>query len=267
MIHAQNNIVRLVDIQSSECGGMYYVEPHFLSKETIGDTTYIRLSCSNNCAGYNNPEVRLSADSVLISIHYGSKTTRLKLLNGKYITEEDINSHPKDSILEEVTETFAACDCCFTFDLKILGLDSSKQYQYFYNEVYIDPNYKPIESFELTNFFRQTEYETCEQVYKILSKKEEILTELNQGYLTIRLSVDTITGTIKEIDTDFDRLNERRTINKKLKKYFYSISPINCVTDPFEHRKLEKYWIRFKLNRKSKELEMTYQLGDKVIIK
>lgn len=157
------------------------------------------------------------------------------------------------------------CNCCYTFELKTLGLDSSKQYHYFYNGEYIDPDYKIIQPFELTNFFKQTEYETRDQVYQILSKKEELLTWLNQDYLTVRLSVDTISGMIKEINTDFDRLNEHRMINKKLKKYFFSISPINCVTHPFENRKLEKYWVRFKLNQKSKELEMTYQLADKVI--
>lgn len=105
VIQAQKDSVRLVDIQSSECGGTYHVEPHFLSRKTIGDTTYISLACSNNCAGFNNPKVTLTGDSVKIEIGYGLKTISYLLRSGLYIDSTDLNNYPKDSILEEITES------------------------------------------------------------------------------------------------------------------------------------------------------------------
>lgn len=155
-IYAQKNSVQLVDIQSSECAGMYPVQPHFLSKEMVGDTTYVSLFCTNNCSGYNRPKVSLSADSVKINIGYGARIEETKMfyrINGKLmdsdeLTEWEAKNHPKkydrsdSTLMIVVTELIATCDCCYTFDLKILGLDSLRNYYYFYNEEFIDPNYK-----------------------------------------------------------------------------------------------------------------------------
>lgn len=254
---AQTDSVHLVDIQSSECEGVYYVEPHFLSKETIGDTTFISLSCSNNCAGYNSPEVRLSGDSVLISIHYGAKTTRLKLLNGKYIPEEEMNLHPKDSILEEVTETFAACDCCYIFNLKIVGLSSSPNYLYFYNKDFIDPNYKelPRKRFELPTFSGKTDSKICRDIYKIVSKDKSILKESPEFHVI--LSVDTSNCTFKSIMLRFEQDEINKSIADKLKSYFQSQIKINCNINQDESILIQDYRLIFEYNKESDKLIMS----------
>lgn len=256
-LHAQKDSVRLVDIQSSECGGMYYVEPHFLRKETIGDTTYISLSCSNNCAGYNSPEVRLLGDSVLISIRYGAKTTRLKLLNGKYITNQEINLHPKDSILEEVIETFAACDCCFTFNLKIVGLNNSSYYSYFYNKEFIDPNYKelPQKRFELPTFSGKTDSKICKDIYRIVSKDKCLLKESPEFHIV--LSVDTSNCTFKSVMLRFEQDEINKSIAEKLKKYFQSQIKINCNINQNESILIQDYRLVFYYDIKSDKLTMS----------
>ncbi|TSJ47815.1 hypothetical protein [Fluviicola chungangensis] len=253
----EKDSVRLVDIQSSECGGIYYVKPHFLGKETIGDTTFISLSCSNNCAGYNNPEVRLSEDSVLISIHYGAKTTRLKLLNGKYIHEEDMNLHPKDSILEEVTETFAACDCCYIFNLKIVGLNNPPNYLYFYNKEFIDPNYKelPRKRFELPTFSGKTDSKICRDIYKIVSKDKSLLKESPEFHVI--LSVDTSNCTFKSIMLRFEQDEINKSIADKLKSYFQSQIKINCNINKDESILIQDYRLIFEYNKESDKLIMS----------
>lgn len=146
---AQKDSVRLVDIRSSECGGTYLSEPHFLKKETIGDTTYISLSGSNNCFGYHNPTVSLSGDSVLITFPPGAKRIIYEIKNKckyKYINESELDelgfANYRDSLhLKQETILTAECDCCFTFDLKIIGINPSKSYKCFYNNVFINPNY------------------------------------------------------------------------------------------------------------------------------
>ncbi len=93
VIQAQKDSVRLVSILSSECGGTYRIEPHFITKERIGDTTFIRLSCTNNCAGYNNPKVMLSGDSVKIHIGIGTRTEKDKMfyrIDGKLLDLDEL---------------------------------------------------------------------------------------------------------------------------------------------------------------------------------
>ncbi len=254
--------VRLVDIQSSECGGMYQVKPHFLEKETIGDTTYISLSCSNNCAGYHDPSVSLSGDSVLIEIGYGEKITRFKLLNGEYISEEEISLHAKDSILEEVIESFATCDCCYTFNLKILGLDTSKAYTYFYNERFIDPNYKgpvPRKHFEFPYFLKTPQSKVCKQVKRIVSKNKKLLKSPNLFLFSINLNVDTLNGKIKHVTTSFDRHQDKQSINQRLKEYLYSLRTIDLVTNPFTGKRIMDYKLFFEYYPEADELNMTYE--------
>lgn len=151
---AQKDSVRLVDIQSSECGGMYYVKPNFVSRKTIGDTTFISLSCTNNCGGYHDPGIEVSGDSVFISIHAGEKSMKPSVyykVNGEIYSDFDLTARERkydkkysrsDTVLimEEVI-TEATCSCCYTFDLKIIGLDYGRSYKYFYNDTFIDPNY------------------------------------------------------------------------------------------------------------------------------
>jgi hypothetical protein len=152
-VQAQKDPVQLVDIQSSECGGMYYVKPTFISRKTIGDTTFIRLSCTNNCGGYHDPGIEVSGDSVFISIHAGEKSMKPSVyykVNGEIYSEDNLIARERrydkkysrsDTVLvmEEVI-TEATCSCCFTFDLKIIGLDPDHSYKYFYNNTFIDPN-------------------------------------------------------------------------------------------------------------------------------
>lgn len=148
-VHAFAAQAQLAAIQSSECGGTYLAEPHFLKKETIGDTTYISLSASNNCFGYHNPTVHLSGDSVFIAIHPGTKRVTYNIKNKrKYriINESELEksglTNYRDSLhLKQESVLTAECDCCFTFDLKIVGVDASKPYKYFYNNTFVDPDY------------------------------------------------------------------------------------------------------------------------------
>ena len=142
VVHGQKYLVQLADFQSSECVIMYHVKPGFVRNETIGDTTYIDLYCTNNCSGYHNPSINLSGDSVQITVPYGRREIRYLLRNGEYLDEDDVDLHPKDSVLTEEKIVRATCDCCFTFKLKILGLDPKKKYWYVYNGQFIDPNYK-----------------------------------------------------------------------------------------------------------------------------
>ncbi|MNY34970.1 hypothetical protein D3C86_1693490 [compost metagenome] len=121
---------------------MYRVKPGFVRNETIGDTTYFDLFCTNNCGGYHDPGASLSGDSVMITVPYGKRAVRYSLLNGEDLDEDELDLHLKDSILMEETLMKTTCDCCFTFKLKILGLDPSKKYRYFYNEQFVDPEYK-----------------------------------------------------------------------------------------------------------------------------
>lgn len=138
----QNDPIQLADFQSSECGVMYRVKPGFLRNETIGDTTFVDLFCTNNCSGYHDPTATLSGDSVMITVSYGRRAVQYVLLNGEYLDDNELSLHAKDSILMQETSMMAACDCCFIFKLKILGLDSTKKYMYFYNEQFVDPEFK-----------------------------------------------------------------------------------------------------------------------------
>lgn len=184
----EKDSVRLVDIQSSECGGMYTVKPGFISKKIVGDTTFIQLFCSNNCGGYHRPNVALMGDSVLITIHAGEKLLKPFVhykVNGEIYSEDDLRARERrynkkysrsDSIivLEEV-HMLATCNCCYTFELKVTGLDPSKPYKYFYNEQYIDPEYKPtgiIKEYAFPYFFQQPESEIIEAVQSIVSRQE-----------------------------------------------------------------------------------------------
>lgn len=262
---AQTDSVRLVDIQSSECGGMYRVKPGFIRKETIGDTTFMSLFCSNNCAGYHDPSVSLSGDSVLIHFGYGKRVTRFKLLNGEYIDEEEINLHSKDSILEEVTEAIATCDCCYTFELKVLGLDAAANYNYFYNERYIDPNYKAtgfIQVYEFPYFFKQTKSEIEENVMQILLATKALSNATQSDYMLVKLTVDTISGTVKHVRTSLDTFKTDKRFNRKLKRYFFSISPIICIRTKFKPSMIREYWVGLEFNAETKELEMTYENGE-----
>lgn len=242
---AQKDSVRLVDIQSSECGGDYYIRPHFLSRETVGDTTFVRLSCTNNCSGYHNPSVSLFEDSIVrITVPPGTEVILFKLLNGEYVDENEIILHPKDSILEEVIESYAMCDCCYTFDLKILGLHPSKNYSYFYNEQFIDLNYKapvPRKPFVLQYFLKQSKSEVCKKVKRIASKDKELL-ESWDGF-AVYLQIDTLNGSIKSITTDLE--DSKESINQKLIEYFYSLKKIDCVTNPYNGKLIMDYTLLF----------------------
>lgn len=258
----EKDSVRLVDIQSSECGGMYPIKPHFLGKETVGDTTFISLSCSNNCSGYHDPSVSLSGDSVLIHFGYGERVTRFKLLNGEYMDEEEINLHSKDSILEEVTEAIATCDCCYTFNLKILGLDPSKAYTYFYNKKFIDPNYKgPVvrKHFEFPYFLKKPRSEVCKKVKKIVSKDKRLLQPSKLFLLSVFLHVDTLDGSIKSVTTGFDRHSDKQLINKRLKEYFYSLEKIDCVVNPYTGRQIIDYKLFFEYFPEVGEMNMDFE--------
>lgn len=268
-LQAQKDSVRLVDIQSSECKAMIEVIPGFLRKETIGDTTYINLFCSNNCAGYNSPEVTLSGDSVNIQIHYGTKTIRYLLKNGQYIDEDELNTHPKDSVLEEQTETIAACDCCYTFELKILGLDSSKVYSYFYNNQFVDPNYKTtdvIGIYEFPYFFRQPKSVVSQKFERIISKDKDLLEILHNSHLFVFLKVDTLDGSIKDIEIDppYGASKNQDFTNQKLKVYFKSLSPINCIRTPSKKRFVKVYMISIGFDKGTKKLEINYEAGERI---
>lgn len=243
---AQKDSVRLVNIQSSECGGMYYVQPHFLRKETVGDTTFITLSCSNNCSGYHDPSVSLSGDSVLIKVGYGERITRFKLLNGQYLEEEEINLHAKDSILEEVTESIAMCDCCFTFELKVLGLDTGENYNYFYNGKFIDPDYKAPRlraNVEYWRIFNEPGPKIFKKITKIVSSKK-IRKLIEKDELIIHIKLDTITCSFTEIRSwcGENKTKNMRSAERKLNRYFRSLSP-SCIIDPNKNQTIDQFVI------------------------
>ena len=241
---AQKDSVYLADIQSSECGGSYYVSPHFLSKQIIGDTTYLTLSCTNNCNGYNNPRVTLKDDSVKIAFGYGLKTIRYLLRSGQYIDSAELNKYPKDSILIEQTESIAMCDCCYNFNLKILGLDSTTNYKYFYNENFIDPDYKDPPTRTLLNkhFLNEPSLKVLKKIKRIL-ESEKLLELFKKNELIIDLTMDTLTCSFKKITANF-YVNDKHTksAERKLAKYFVSLTP-SCVFSNNTNRIIEEFLI------------------------
>jgi hypothetical protein len=272
---AQTDSVRLVDIQSSECGGMYHVEPHFLRKETIGDTTYISLSCSNNCGGYHDPSVELQGDSIFIIIHAGEKEMRPFIrykVNGVIYSEDDLRARERKydkkysradtvSVMEEV-HILTTCDCCYIFDLKISGLDSTKAYSYFYNDHFIDPNYKePVlrKYFEFPYFLKEPKSEVCKKTKRIVAKNKTLLKPPRLFLLSVNLHVDTLDGKIESVTTSFDRDKSNQSINQKLKDYFYSLAKIDCVTNPYNGKLIADYRLFFEYYPQAGELNMSYE--------
>ncbi|MGV3611164.1 MAG: hypothetical protein ACO1N0_09460 [Fluviicola sp.] len=265
---AQKDSVYLADIQSSECGGEYRIEAHFTSKKTIGDTTYITLSCTNNCSGYHHPKVFLSADSVKIDIGYGLRTKEDKMfyrINGKLmdsreLSELEAKNYPEkydrsdSTFLTVVTEWFTTCDCCFTFDLKIVGLDSLRNYQYFYNDEFINPNYQEIEPgipFKFDHYFKQSPNKVSGKIGRIISGEKAF--RRNPFVVVVDLALDTLNCEIKGIQTNLGSSGSQQVLDKKLKHYLYSLSPVKCFRNPNTSRLLDKVGLIIEYDRKTKK--------------
>lgn len=263
----EKDSVRLVDIRSSECGGMYHVEPHFTSKLLIGDTTYITLSCTNNCAGYHNPKVFIAGDSVKIDIGYGARTNEDKMfyrINGKLLDIVELNeleskNYPEkydrsdSTLITVVTESIAYCDCCYTFDLKIVGLDSSRSYNYFYNEEFINPDYTefaPGIPFKFGYFFEQTPSKVSKRIGKIILRENNF--KSNPFTIVIDLTIDTINCSITDIRTNLNQSNSKHSPDQKLKQYLHSLSLIECTRNPNTSRLIDRYSIIVEYDQKTK---------------
>lgn len=254
---AQKDSVRLADIQSSECGGDYYIKPHFLSNRMIGDTTYITLSCTNNCSGYYDPGVEIKGDSVLIQILGGTKYIEYKI-NDKLIPDDELKelgfeSYRDSLVLKKVSFSRAMCDCCFTLDLKIVGLNAGSNYSYFYNNQFIDPNYiapVPGKPFAFPYFLKQPKGEVCKKVRRIASKDKALL-EYWDGF-RVYLQIDTLNCSIEKVTTDLDQ--DKRFIERKLIGYFKSLGKIECITNPYNGKLITDYKLIFQYYPEKDEL-------------
>jgi len=283
-VSAQKDSVRLVDIQSSECKAMIEVRPGFVKKEMHGDTTYIKLFCSNNCAGYYAPRVTLSGDSVLISIRGGKvimEPRKFYLVNNEWINEFDMDELqwgyskkivPKDSTIR-MTETMvkAVCDCCYNFELKIRGLDSSATYNYFYNGEYIDPNYKTtgeIKEYHFPYFLEAPQYEVFEKLKKIVykSRNKDLLKELKSFHLWINITADTINHSIDRIEIEYpNRIKNTEKVDKKITDYLMSIPSMILVRNYMKSRWIREYIIFFGFNWETEDqLEMKFKAGERM---
>lgn len=283
-LQAQTDSVRLVDIQSSECKAMIEVTPGFVKKEMVGDTTFIRLFCSNNCAGYHNPSVSLSGDSVLITIHGGEllmEPRKFYLVDNEWINEFDMDELewgyskkiiPTDSTIR-MTENLvmAICDCCYNFELKILGLDSSLTYNYFYNGRYIDPNYKTtgeIKEYHFPYFLETPQYEVFEKLKKIIykSKNKALLKELKSFPLIINITADTINYSIAQIEIEYvNKIKNTEVINRKITDYLMSKSAMVLVRNHMKNRWIKEYILYFGFNWETEDkLEMKFEAGERM---
>ncbi|MGV3611165.1 MAG: hypothetical protein ACO1N0_09465 [Fluviicola sp.] len=275
---AQTDSIRLVDIQSSECGGMYRVKPGFIRKETSGDTTLMSLFCSNNCAGYHSPGVTWSGDSVFITIHAGEKGMSPSIyyrVNGVIYSPEDLSARERKYdkkysrsdtvIVMEESLMMASCNCCYTFELKVTGLDPSKPYKYFYNEQYIDPEYKPtgiIKEYVFPYFFKQPESEIVKNVRNIISATKNLFNAFKENDLAIYLTADTMTGKIISVRTNFDWFSSNKKVHRKLERYFSSAVTIDCIRTSFKPSLIQQYWINFSFNSETDKLELFYESGE-----
>ncbi len=227
---AQKDSVRLVDFQSSECGETHSKKPHFLSKETIGDTTYISLSCSNYCNGYHDPFVSLHGDSV------------------------EIRVPPNPS----------RCDCCFTYNMKIIGLGNDENYKYFYNKRFVDPTYKgqasPIHV-EYQHFLNEPRSTVLRKIKRVVSN-EKLRKLIEENGLTIYLDMDTVTCSFKEVIARCNATDTIRSAEQKLSTYFQSLSPA-CIFNPNERKIIEMFLIEVSYDENGK-LEMRYEPGEPI---
>jgi|GEM_PF-6026821 len=284
-VQAQKDSVRLVDIQSSECKAMIEVRPGFVKKEMIGDTTYLDLFCSNNCGGYYDPQVKLSGDSVLITIKGGTPTyepVMMYKVNDEWLSLRDWNYFQKkawprvectDSAVF-VTMTglsMAMCNCCYRFELKIEGLDTEKTYNYFYNGQYIDPTYKTtgeVKMYQFPYFLKVPQYEVFEELKKIVykSKDKVLLKDLHDLNLNIYLTVDTIDGSIDniEIDYPYDRIKYKELTGEKITDYFRSLYSVIPIQNPSKTKWFREYMISFGFDRETDKLKISFEPGEDI---
>lgn len=281
-LQAQKDSVHLVDIQSSECKAMIEVQPGFVKKEMVGDTTLIDLFCSNNCGGYHDPTVKLSGDSVLITIlggkHYFEPKIYYKvegeLYNNNELKYREKEYHRKydrsDSIVlneEHLIKTI--CDCCYRFNLKIVGLDSLVNYNYYYNHQYIDPAYKTtgeVKIYQFPYFLNTPQYEVFGKLKKTIykSKDKTLLEDLHSFHLYIYITADTVSGAIKNVEVEYpyDRIKNKEWADKVLIDYFMSLSPIIPIQNISKTKWIQEYVISFGFNWETDQLEMTYDAGE-----
>lgn len=273
VLQAQKDSVHLVDIQSSDCKAMVELKPGFVKKERTGDTTFIDLFCSNNCAGYHNPSLKVHGDSVLIDIPGGTIETYFKI-KGKLIPEYDLwelclENYRDSASLKRESLVKALCDCCYRFELKITGLDSTKTYNYYYNGQYIDPAYKTtgeIKVYQFPYFLEKPQYEVFEKLKKIVYKFKDktLMEDLRSMHLYIYITADTLSGAIKKIEVEYpnDRIKNKEWADKVLIDYFMSLSPIIPVQNISKTKWIQEYMISFGFNWETDQLEMTYDAGE-----
>lgn len=285
VLKAQKDSVRLVDIQSSECKAMIEVRPGFVKKELMGDTTFIDLFCSNNCGGYHDPQVKLSGDSVLITIKGGTpiyEPVMMYKVSNEWLNLKDWKYFQKKSWpLVECTDSAvftimtgisrALCNCCYRFELKITGLDTSHTYHYFYNEQYIDPAYKTtgeVKMYQFPYFLKVPQYEVFEKLKRIVSKsKDKVLSEdLHTSLLSIYLTVDTIDGFIKNIEIEYpnDRIKNKEVMDQILNDYFMSLSPIIPIQNPSKTKWIQEYMISFGFDWGTDKLKISFEPGERL---
>lgn len=96
---SQADSIRLVGFESTECEGIYSVKPGFIRNETIGDTTFVRLFCSNNCEGFHDPKVLLQGDSVQFIVAGGKR----EIMEQVYYKSPNFSARASHYFLNRIT--------------------------------------------------------------------------------------------------------------------------------------------------------------------
>ncbi len=147
-------------------------------------------------------------------------------------------------------------------------MDSSASYHYFYNEEFIDPNYKesvPGIPFKFGWFFNQAPSRVSRKVREIVSENKILFNEKDELVVTVDLSVDTVNCAIKNIQTNLGISQNARSLDKKIKRYFFSLSPIDCFRNPYNSKLIEAYAVIIEYNKQTKEIVVSCEPGESLI--
>ena len=142
----QENEPSMFSYSISECeeGDAFLKETELISEKYVGDTLYVEIAGSANCAGIYGVHYENSADTIKFLFHRGNEVHEVTTDTIYNYTIEVIEGVPDTTKIETVVTieddnytVIDLCDCCYTFYFMVLGGNSKTKYQYMLNKAFV----------------------------------------------------------------------------------------------------------------------------------